>query len=1031
MNLFKKTIIAFVGVCLVVGISSFLIARFLPESDFFKGVIETKLNEVTGQQVSIGSVQVRFGFPSLINVVVQDIAIKDINNRELFYSGAMRLNVGLWGLITGDPSLDNLKITSAGVKIYRDASGNIESVFSGKTGSVTGFQPQLQPEKPRESTKEEPLPGVNPPAPSPSRVAAGHNVSWPIRHIVIESSQITFEDSSVGLGKPLRISFDNISGNISRQENVFDFQLSGTPKLPGVESSELATQGSIKVGPELSSVEYADINSALETVKLVNPYFLPLRVIPWINKLEINKIALNAHIKEGSHAEINFSAGVFQTKDSPGLRFTASAMLTPDFRQIEGVSLKGVSDSVHVVNMAKVVPKEVLDQFGPDGSISIGFEGSWSRDSGWSIAGSAGLHDFPTPGKYAFLGKQFSTSMVFGLASDSLSIKEFKLQNEASENLMSISGIINGPFTGDRSLDLNARVNFQGAWLPHLGISSYKDLILHGPVPVYVHLEGPPKKLKVDLNGDLTGAALSFKSVFEKEIGAKARIEARSAVSLDSSTPLSNLLKQIDIKFKTQDAIIKLTAGFQPIANCPLNLDAEISGSKGVFDLKDFSMKISLPGNKHPLIFAKGHINRINSQAPDLNIEGNLNLSHELVSLLGLSLKTPIDMAGAANLNFRVTGFPSSLKWSLGAPLKGASFTIGDWFVKKAGVDLDVTLSGTRTPDGVHLGQARIKAPGFLGEASGEFGGKSGKSTSFKLDVTEAEIRTLVSFFPSLGQTGFSGPIRGSLAFNGLGKEIPISGRIQLVSVNYRPHKSPITFEKINGTVNLKGHSIDSNEIKGYVHGTIEAPVKASLKLAGLENLGSLNGRISLSAGPGKLSVDRLRSVLNQAQSLIEPFLNENGERKKFNPFELKSATADVLIDAGTLRTEDVKIKASGLSIGAIGSANLKSQQIDILSYMRTSSAPLSAIGTIPMVKDIIKKNEGLLKITGLDKELKKLGIDNSQKQQTNEREPTKKEHELNVIVRIVGLWAEPTLTPVLENSLPRNQVNQLKELMN
>ncbi|MGO8879837.1 MAG: AsmA-like C-terminal region-containing protein [Desulfomonilaceae bacterium] len=1030
MNLFKKTIIAIVTVCLVVGISSFLIARFLPESDFLKGVIENKLNEVTGRQVSIGSVQVRFGFPSLINVVVQNLVIKDINNRELFYSGAMRLNVGLWGLLAGNPSLDNLKISSARLKVYRDSSGKIESVFSRKTAGVTGSQAPLQPEQSRESAKETPLPGAAPAPPSP-KVAAGRKLSWPIRHIQIESSQITLEDSSVGSEKPLRTSFENISGNISRQENVFDFQVAGKPNCPGVESSQLAMGGSIKVGPELSSIEFADINSKLETVKLVNPYFLPRKMVPWINKLEINKLSLNTHIRQGAHTRIDFSAGVFQTKDSPGLQFTASAMLTPDFSRIEGLRLKGVSDDVHIVNMARVVPKEVLDRFGPDGAINISFDGSWSRDSGLSIAGSAGLHDFHTPGKYAFLGKQLSTSMDFELTSDSFVIKELKVQNEASNSLMSINGTVNGPFASDRSLNLNARVNLEGAWLSHLGMSSYKDLILRGPIPVYVHLKGAPKDLKVDLNGDLTGAALSLKSVFEKEIGVKARIEARTAVSLDSSKPLSNLLKQIDIKFKTQDATIKLAAGFQPIANCPLNLDAEISGSKGLFDLKNFSMKISLPGNKHTLIFTRGYVNRLNSQAPDLNIEGNLNLNRELVNLLGLPSKASVDMTGAANLNFKVTGSPNSLKWSLGAPLKGVSFTIGDWFVKKAGVDLDVTLSGTRTPGEVHLGQARIKTPGFLGGASGEISNKPGQSTSFKLDVDEAEIGTLASFFPSLGQSGFSGPVRGSLAFNGLGKEIPTSGRIQLVSVNYRPHKSPVTFEKINGTVYLKGNSIDSNEIRGYVHGTIEAPVKASLKFAGLENLGSLNGKISLSAGPGKLSVDRLRSVLNQAQSLIEPFLNENGKVKKFNPFELKSATADVLIDAGTLRTEDVKIRASGLSIGAIGSANLKSHQIDILSYIRTSAAPLSAIGTIPMVKDIIKKNEGLLKITGLDKELKKLGIENSQKQQSNEREQTKKEHDLNVIVKISGLWAEPTLMPVLETSLPRNQVNQLKELMN
>ena len=125
-------------------------------------------------------------------------------------------------------------------------------------------------------------------------------------------------------------------------------------------------------------------------------------------------------------------------------------------------------------------------------------------------------------------------------------------------------------------------------------------------------------------------------------------------------------------------------------------------------------------------------------------------------------------------------------------------------------------------------------------------------------------------------------------------------------------------------------------------------------------------------------------------------------------------------------------MKASELFMGAIGSVNLKSQQMDILSFVRTSAAPLAALGSIPAVKDIIQKNEGLLKITGLDKELKKLGIDSSNSKDENRApESPKKERSLNVIIRIAGLWAEPTLTPVLENSLPKDRVDQLKHLVN
>jgi hypothetical protein len=278
-----------------------------------------------------------------------------------------------------------------------------------------------------------------------------------------------------------------------------------------------------------------------------------------------------------------------------------------------------------------------------------------------------------------------------------------------------------------------------------------------------------------------------------------------------------------------------------------------------------------------------------------------------------------------------------------------------------------------------------------------------------------------------------SGPIRGTLVLSGgaTQNEPQINGTIHLVSLNYRPLNSPLTFEKINGAVQVTGTRIESKQIKGLVKGTVDAPVKASINLSGLENLGTLRGGVSVSAGPGKLSAGRLRSILAGAQTFIEPLLNQDKKNMSFNPFELESLTADLQIDDGVVKTENLKLKTSELTMGAIAKANLKSQQFEALSYIKASTAPLSAIGSLPMVKDIIKKNEGFLKATGLDKELRKLGIDASKDPANDAPEQPKKENTLNLIIKIAGLWAEPTISPLMENALQRSQLNQLKSLVN
>ncbi len=71
---------------LVIAAGLFLTARFLPESDFVKQTIESKVAEVTGRQVSLGKVEIRIGFPSLINAVVDNISVSDNEGNRLFLS---------------------------------------------------------------------------------------------------------------------------------------------------------------------------------------------------------------------------------------------------------------------------------------------------------------------------------------------------------------------------------------------------------------------------------------------------------------------------------------------------------------------------------------------------------------------------------------------------------------------------------------------------------------------------------------------------------------------------------------------------------------------------------------------------------------------------------------------------------------------------------------------------------------------------------------------------------------------------------
>lgn len=1029
----KKLLLGAPAVCIVILVGLLLTVRFLPESDFVRQTIESKIGEVTGRQVSLGKVEIRIGFPSLINVVVDNIFVSNNNGQNLFSVGEIRLNLGFWSILTGNPAIENLKISEATVVMYRDSSGHIESLLSRKpeTTSESVISPG---DRQSYLTEETPPQKEIPLEKKPEPISEKRQFSWPIKYVLIESSKVILETTSTTSDRPVRLSLEKINGQINRDGASINFNVVGSPGIPGIKSTELVTKGSLLFSNDFTILETAQISSALESAKLSDLSFLPNQVASWFNRLEIQKLDLNTKIERGKLPTIDFSSGFFPNEHSASaLKITGSGELTPDFGQVEKIEFHGASEDIPLNQMGGIVPDKFLDQIGHEGSVSSDFAGLWTRPDGWSVDGSAKLKNVQTPPKFRFLGGRLNTSISFRINSDTFSITDFELQNESSEKILNLKGLISNPFSDTRSLKLDSTFGLRGEWIGRLGIKLPKDILIQGPVAARIHVEGPLNKLQLVLVGDMTGTKFYLKSFLEKEAGVKAVLRAHTRIPLDLTRSSSILQDPVDIGIKIEDATVKFGQEVQPVHACPLFLTADMSSSRGELSLKQFHLRILLPDRNVALLSAKGHINKFNSSSPDLGIEGDVALNREVIGLLGITMKTPIDLRGLTSLNFKVNGSPNSFKWFLGASLKHVSVSIGEWFLKKVGVDMEISSSGLYSPEEVHVSQARVKGPGLIATGAGKIDLKTSKSTSIKLEIAEAELGALAGLFPNLGQSGLSGPIRGTLALGGgaTQNEPQINGTIHLVSLNYKPHNSPLTFEKINGDVKITGTHIESKQIKGLVKGTVDAPVKASINLSGLENLGTLRGEASVSAGPGKLSAGRLRSILAGAQTFIEPLLNQDKKNRSFNPFELESLTADLQIDDGVVKTENLKLKTSELAMGAIAKANLKSQQFEALSYIKASTAPLSAIGSLPMVKDIIKKNEGFLKATGLDKELRKLGIDASKDPANDAPEQPKKENTLNLIIKIAGLWAEPTISPLMESALQRSQLNQLKSLVN
>ncbi len=113
-----------------------------------------------------------------------------------------------------------------------------------------------------------------------------------------------------------------------------------------------------------------------------------------------------------------------------------------------------------------------------------------------------------------------------------------------------------------------------------------------------------------------------------------------------------------------------------------------------------------------------------------------------------------------------------------------------------------------------------------------------------------------------------------------------------------------------------------------------------------------------------------------------------------------------------------------------MGKLRLDTLSIDAVAGIHTVTSAGEALGRIPGVQKFVKKHEDLLKITGLDKELKRLGIQAPTDQETNPDTQAPAKTPVTVIVKLRGPASSPEVLPVLETAVDRETLARLKSLL-
>jgi len=408
-----------------------------------------------------------------------------------------------------------------------------------------------------------------------------------------------------------------------------------------------------------------------------------------------------------------------------------------------------------------------------------------------------------------------------------------------------------------------------------------------------------------------------------------------------------------------------------------------------------------------------------------------VTLDKGLLALAGLDMPQGVLISGSAPVKVSLNGFPSSLDWGAEIPLTHLDITVQRAFRKPGGVNGSMGASGKFIGDELLLTNGRLTLPGLAVTANGMLRDARGKFRGITLNVKKSELREILRLVPAAAGMGLSGPVEAAIGIKPVGDGVVPAGTVRLFGVDYRPEKAGWALEKMKGTIELDGTSVETPEVSGNVTGALEGPAKIKGAVNGVNSVETLNGRVSAYIGQGRIKADRLRGLLTQTRLLIGTLVNPQSSERANDPLEFQSLAGDFQITAGKARTDNLSLKGPDLGCGAIGSLNLASMELDTLVGIHTVTVVGDALGKIPAVKKFVKKHEGLLAATGLDKELKRIGIDVSDTKEAKSGGSDAVKTPVTMILKLKGPVSSPHVAPVMENTIEKGTLSKLKSLLN
>lgn len=1019
-------------ICLIVAVMviAAVVAAVLvlPKTDLLRVRVQKQLEVLTGQKVLLGAMKVSFSFPSLAHVTLEGISIQTREGRQLFSADKVILSPETAPLIRGELSVESVKIIGFRTFVERARDGTVRVPFAAIPASSQGIRLTVDGAPPPAATGTQPK-GEQPGAPRPEDRTAGE-VKWSISRIVLADGTIEWIDHHVVPGRKVVIPLRKISGELTQKDDQKSVEIA-LQALPGDGKnggSPLEIKGNVVPAPNYSGIALASVSVSSKCLRTgyIRPY-LPSGAKP-LYSLSCGAVNVRLKLKQGDRPVVSIKAGLKeQPEQADRVRLDADLVAAEGFGAIEEARFKAETDSLPFEFFKDVVPSGFpLD---PNAGIIKGsVSGEWKGGRDWRLKGSAALEGALPVGRFKAIAKRVRV-WVQGKVEPATVVLD-NLEVSDSVKLAEVSGKIGRLSSGKTSVDLNVGLVGNPRWASAFGFGMPKKLQIDGILPIRGRIRGEPSSLWVDLAADLSKASIGWAPYFEKPAGGKGSLSVKGRLLPNGTKKITGPVFYADAALNVAGTRLRVVPEGLWLSNALVHFRSKLSLKNGEAHLKESALSVQRGSEAKEVLVAKGDILGLGSSKPTVKGNATIILDGKTLAVAGVPRTQGLNITGSSPLNVSFTGSPSSFEWSVGLGLTPLDIRKEKAFQKPGGVKGSFTASGEARAKAVTVKSALLKLPGLTVHAKGDATDRSGTFKELALEVKKSDWRSIASYFPELARLRPSGPVTAAFDIKKVAGEVIPTGSVDLLGISLSPEKGGWKLAKVKGALSVQGHTVELKEFTGDLESFVRGPIHAEGVFSPVGPVEDLNGKLSITIGKGKIQGKGFLKALSQAVPVIRALLGAGMALPERGFLDFDLIAADFKINSGTARTDNLQLSGPKLKAGAIGKITLGSSRIDMLTATHLVISGTDAVGKIPAVKKLLKQHEGILRATGLDKELRRFGIKipDSKKEAPGPVKPVAVP--VTLINSIRGSLGSPKVTPVLEATVDPKTLARLKSLI-